>query len=167
MSEHDAFDEYRDYVDPDFEQADISFECVRHDPGTVMNYVDGSSVKRVVVAGSRDITSTETVRGVLERVPTRWGGWIPSEMVTGGGRGVDDSAMEIARDGSSEWEILTTFEPKWDRFGPSAGPLRNEAMAEYADALVAVWDGHSDGTKGMIQLALKHNLDVYVETIET
>jgi len=33
-------------------------------------------------------------------------------------------------------------------------------MAEYADALIACWDGKSKGTKHMIDLAKKANLKV-------
>lgn len=44
--------------------------------------------------------------------------------------------------------------------------VRNEAMAIYADALLAVWDGESKGTKGMIDIAEKYGLDVYQMTIK-
>lgn len=37
-----------------------------------------------------------------------------------------------------------------------------EQMAEYADALVAFWDGKSKGTKHMIETARKHGLKVRV-----
>ncbi len=35
-------------------------------------------------------------------------------------------------------------------------------MAEYADMLVAFWDGKSRGTKNMIQIAEKENLKVII-----
>lgn len=35
-------------------------------------------------------------------------------------------------------------------------------MAKQADALVAVWDGESRGTKHMIDIARKEGLEVYV-----
>jgi len=35
-------------------------------------------------------------------------------------------------------------------------------MAEYSDCLVAFWDGESKGTKLMIDLARKNNLNVNV-----
>ena len=35
-------------------------------------------------------------------------------------------------------------------------------MAEYADALVALWDGRSRGTKNMIDEAMKRELKVFV-----
>ena len=35
-------------------------------------------------------------------------------------------------------------------------------MAEYADVLIAFWDGKSRGTKHMIDTAKEHNLEVIV-----
>ena len=39
--------------------------------------------------------------------------------------------------------------------------IRNAQMADYADILLAFWDGESKGTKHMINLAEKKDLDVY------
>ena len=50
----------------------------------------------------------------------------------------------------------------WDRYGKSAGYKRNEEMARVATHLVAFWDGDSRGTRHMIDLAVKHNLEVRV-----
>lgn len=55
------------------------------------------------------------------------------------------------------------FPADWDRYGTAAGPIRNEEMARNADALVAFWDGKSSGTKSMIQLAQKYNLQTRVK----
>ncbi len=41
-----------------------------------------------------------------------------------------------------------------------------ELTDEYADALVAVYDGKSRGTKNMIEEATKRGLKVYVKTVE-
>jgi dissimilatory sulfite reductase (desulfoviridin) alpha/beta subunit len=38
-------------------------------------------------------------------------------------------------------------------------------MAENADALIAVWDGESRGTKMMIDIAKKKGLKVFVKNI--
>jgi len=38
-------------------------------------------------------------------------------------------------------------------------------MADYADALVAIWDGVSKGTAGMIADATRKGLQVYVKDI--
>jgi len=57
------------------------------------------------------------------------------------------------------------YAPDWSQ-GRKAGPLRNERMAQNADALIAIWDGKSPGTRDMIARAHKHGLKVYVKTVE-
>ena len=52
--------------------------------------------------------------------------------------------------------------PDWAKFGKAAGPIRNKTMAENGDALIAVWDGTSRGTKSMIDLAQKLGLKVFI-----
>ena len=50
------------------------------------------------------------------------------------------------------------FPAKWDIHGKAAGHIRNKAMAEHADALIAFWDGRSRGTKNMIDIAKEKNI---------
>lgn len=50
----------------------------------------------------------------------------------------------------------------WALYGKAAGAIRNRKMAENSDALVAVYDGKSPGTKNMIDEAKKVGLKVYV-----
>ncbi len=40
-------------------------------------------------------------------------------------------------------------------------------MANYADALIAFWDGKSKGTKHMIKVARKENLTIKIINFET
>jgi len=42
------------------------------------------------------------------------------------------------------------FPADWENLGRGAGFRRNELMAEYADELIAFWDGKSKGTRHMI-----------------
>jgi len=57
---------------------------------------------------------------------------------------------------------LTKFPADWKRLGRAAGPKRNQQMANYADALIAFWDGNSKGTKHMLQLAKSNHLKVNI-----
>ena len=52
--------------------------------------------------------------------------------------------------------------PDWAAHGRAAGPIRNAQMADEADALVAIWDGQSRGTRNMIQTAQKKGLTVHI-----
>ena len=54
------------------------------------------------------------------------------------------------------------FPADWDKYGKAAGYKRNGEMARNADALIAFWDGKSRGTKHMIDLAKKYDLQARV-----
>ena len=58
------------------------------------------------------------------------------------------------------------FPADWQTLGKSAGYQRNTQMAQYADALVAFWDGRSKGTKHMIDTAQRFKLDIRVVLTE-
>lgn len=73
-------------------------------------------------------------------------------IVSGGARGADKLGEVYAKDNGYNLRI---FPADWNTHGYKAGFLRNEEMAEYADALAAFWDGKSRGTKHMISTALK------------
>lgn len=54
------------------------------------------------------------------------------------------------------------FKPDWDRFKKSAGYIRNDLMAKYADAAIIFWDGKSKGSKHMIDLSIKYKLNLRI-----
>lgn len=113
---------------------------------------------RVIVAGSRDITSKAVVMAAL-REAFLWEAINPTCIVSGTARGVDRLGEQIA----AEHRIAVARYPaKWKEYGSVAGHIRNGVMAAGADALVAVWNGHSPGTKNMITQARLQGLRVYV-----
>lgn len=121
---------------------------------------------KVIVAGSRSVKDYPTVeRAIISNYPNDSAprSWDECEIVHGGAEGVDTRASEFA----TRYELVErVFEPDWDEHGKAAGPIRNEEMAQYADVLVAVWDGESSGTRDMIEKALDHGLDTHVEVVE-
>ena len=50
---------------------------------------------------------------------------------------------------------VMSFPADWNKYKKAAGYIRNQEMAQHADALVAFWDGQSRGTKNMIEIAEK------------
>jgi hypothetical protein len=54
------------------------------------------------------------------------------------------------------------FHAEWGRLGKAAGFLHNEQMARYAEALVAVWDQKSNGSRHMVHRATERELAVLV-----
>ncbi len=110
---------------------------------------------RVIIAGSRTITNLATVEAAIKA--SGWRGSI-AEVVSGGARGVDTLAEAWA---AERGIAITRFPADWRTHGRAAGPMRNREMAEYADALIAVWDGESRGTANMIEEARKRGLPIH------
>ena len=114
---------------------------------------------KLIIAGSRDITLTcacRAVEGALEKT-----GWCHAitEVVSGASGNVD----KIGEFWAELMELpIKRFPADWDKHGKAAGPIRNRAMAEYADALIAVWDGESKGTANMILEMHRQGKPVFV-----
>lgn len=68
------------------------------------------------------------------------------EIVSGGASGIDRCGENMAE--GYEYK-LKRFPADWTKYGSSAGPRRNRQMAEYADALLLIWDGKSRGSANM------------------
>lgn len=108
---------------------------------------------KVVVAGSRDINDSELLWMAMLEAP-----FAATEIVSGGCRGVDELGEAWAE---LHMKPVKRFLANW-LLGKRAGPLRNRKMAEYGDALVALWDGKSAGTRSMIDLMLEAKKPVFV-----
>ena len=109
---------------------------------------------KVIIAGSRTIDDVRLVQNVVIDASFHI-----SEVVSGCARGIDQCGEKLAK----KWGVpVKKFSADWNKHGRAAGPIRNAQMAEYADALIAIWDGSSRGTLNMIQEARREGLDVYI-----
>lgn len=107
---------------------------------------------RIIIAGSRSFDDYPTMVRAMETVTEVWK---PSTVVCGCARGAD----ELGRRWANENGIpVDEYPANWEAYGKAAGRLRNEAMANNADCLVAFWDGSSTGTKHMVELARERGL---------
>lgn len=61
---------------------------------------------------------------------------------------------------------IKKFPADWNTYGKRAGYLINTEMANYADILIAFWDGKSKGTHHMINLARRANLKVDINRFD-
>jgi hypothetical protein len=111
---------------------------------------------RTIIAGSRNITDYVTILHAISL------SWKPTVVISGCARGADKLG--------EEWAIrnnvpIERFPANWNEYGKSAGYRRNVEMSENAEALLAIWDGESKGTKHMIDIAKKKELLVYIYLI--
>ena len=113
---------------------------------------------KVIIAGSRSFTDYALLKAYADFKLSAVQDAI--EVVSGGARGADALGERYAKE-KGYW--LTVFPADWQKYGKSAGYKRNSEMADYADALIAFWDGSSRGTKHMIDLAESKGLMIGVK----
>lgn len=114
---------------------------------------------RVIVAGSRNFTDYRLLQTKLNHFMASF--TVQPAIVSGGARGADALGEQYAQRRSLE---IVRFPAEWDRYGKSAGMLRNARMAWASSHLVAFWDGESPGTRNMIEMANAEGLAVRVVT---
>ena len=74
------------------------------------------------------------------------------EIVSGGAAGIDSCAAEYAAEKNIS---LTEFLPIYEKYGRGAPIVRNRQIVDYADKVLAFWDGKSRGTLSVIKYAEK------------
>ena len=93
---------------------------------------------KIAVIGSRNLK----VKNLGQYLPQD-----VTEIVSGGAKGIDTCAREYAQNNNIK---LTEFLPDYDKYGRSAPLKRNVLIVDYADMVLAFWDGYSRGTKFVI-----------------
>ena len=72
--------------------------------------------------------------------------------ISGGARGVDSLAEDFITKLDFPKLIIR---PDYNKYGKSAPLVRDREMVERADYVLAIWDGHSRGTKYTVDYARK------------
>lgn len=103
---------------------------------------------KLIVAGTRDLNiSPQTIIGLMDTFGLDLWSETGHEIVSGEyPGGVDEAAKQIQKYIGVTYK---GFPADWETYGKPAGPIRNRQMAEYADALLVIWDGQSSGSFNM------------------
>lgn len=107
---------------------------------------------KTIIAGGRDFNNWELLRTECDRINI-------SEVVSGKAQGADLLGECYAAHRNLP---VTVFPADWFTHGRAAGPIRNQQMADYAEQLIAFWDGKSKGTGDMIRKAKEKGLIVKI-----
>jgi hypothetical protein len=105
---------------------------------------------KIAIVGSRSIT----VNNLGDYLPEN-----TTEIVSGGAIGVDRSARNYAKTHNIK---LKEFLPEYERYGRSAPLKRNLQIIDYADEVIAFWDGMSHGTRFVIENCERKNVPIKV-----
>ena len=110
---------------------------------------------KIVIAGSRTINNINILLKAIklsEYKITR-----NDEIVSGGARGIDSLGEKYAK---TKGISVKVFKPNWDKYGKSAGIIRNYEMAKYCDKAIVIHNG-SNGSLNMIKNLIKFNKDFF------
>lgn len=113
---------------------------------------------KVIICGSRDFDNYELLKTKCDNIlKNKKESGEDIIIVSGCARGADSLGEEYAKENG--YEVLK-FPANWNKYGKKAGYLRNEQMAEEANACIAFLrsDKECKGTKNMISLARKKKL---------
>lgn len=98
---------------------------------------------KVAIIGSRNLTINNLEKYIPASV---------TEIVSGGAKGIDTCAQKYARANNIK---LTEFLPQYSIYKKSAPLKRNLQIIDYADIVIAFWDGKSRGTAYVINACKK------------
>ena len=104
---------------------------------------------KIAVIGSRNISVID-LKGHISNC---------EEIVSGGAVGVDSCAEKYAEENGLK---LTVFLPQYERYGRAAPIIRNKQIVDYADKIIAFWDGKSKGTDFVIKECNKIGREVKI-----
>lgn len=117
---------------------------------------------KVIIAGSRDIGIGEMAVYSLMRTAPFFREM--THLISGGAKGVDTYAVEWAKRNDIPF---SEYKPDYEKYPTKVAPImRNKLMADNADALIAIWNGKSRGTKNMIDEAKARNLKIHIVIIQ-
>ncbi|TSE11313.1 DUF2493 domain-containing protein [Aquimarina algiphila] len=123
---------------------------------------------KVIIAGGRDFDDYQFLKKKCDEILKKL---TKIKIVTGKQKSYDKKTKHYygadyygEKYAEEKGHIIVEFPADWDNLGLAAGAIRNKQMAQYADALIAFWDGQSKGTKNMIDQAKKLNLKTRVIT---
>lgn len=113
---------------------------------------------KIVIAGSRNFNNYDFLENKINELIKNKQIDI-TEIVSGKAKGADFLGEKYA---SLNNISIKEFPANWNLYGKKAGFLRNQEMGNYADVLIAFWDGNSKGTKHMIDYMKSLKKQVFV-----
>ena len=119
---------------------------------------------KLAIIGSRGFNDYDK----LERVLTSYFSFIVKKppyinfihkIISGGADGADKLGAKFANDNGV---VLIEFKPDWDKYGKSAGFIRNKDIIDNCDFVLAFWDGKSKGTAHTLKLAKEQKKSTFI-----
>ncbi len=110
---------------------------------------------KVAIIGSRNLKVSDLEKYIPEGA---------IEIVSGGAKGIDSCAKDYAVKNKIK---ITEFLPDYNKYGRVAPLKRNDLIIDYADVVLAFWDGKSRGTKYVIENCKKKGKQIKIYLPDT
>lgn len=109
---------------------------------------------KIGIIGSRSFNDYKLLKDTLDK-------YLDSIyiIVSGGAKGADSLGEKWAIENNVKTLII---KPEWEKYGKSAGFIRNSEIVKNSDIIIAFWDGLSRGTEDSINKAKKENKEVKI-----
>lgn len=118
---------------------------------------------KLIVAGGRDFNDYEKASEEIRRLASHELKDFAVSIVCGMAYGADAQGLRFAKENDvtryefpADWDNLDVpnavikYTSRGKPYNAAAGNIRNKAMGDFADGLLAFWDGKSRGTQDMI-----------------
>lgn len=117
-------------------------------------------VTKVLICGGRDFEDYIMFNNVMSKLPQMLNGQLDKSfcVIEGGATGADRLARNWARLGGQPHMCM---DANWGFYGMGAGPVRNGWMLKHAQPHVVVAFPGGNGTKDMMNQAVKAGITVY------
>lgn len=121
---------------------------------------------KLIIAGGRDFNDYELLEleckaYISLNLGDDWlykdNDWLDRNIfiINGGCEGAD----KLGKKFSDDYEVSSiTINANWKLSGKSAGPIRNNQMADICSHAIIFWDGSSRGSKNMIDICIQRNI---------
>ena len=126
-----------------------------------MTEENSNNIFACLIAGSRTFNDYDLLKSKMDKLLANKKDIL---IISGGARGADSLAERYANEKGYQLLIMPA---EWDKFGKSAGYIRNKAMHDKLATFenrgcVLFWDGKSKGTQHNIPLAKERNTPIRI-----
>lgn len=113
---------------------------------------------KILICGSRTAVKYKELKELVQSFIVLDGEEVT--LISGGAKGADAMAEKVAEELGLKIRVVKA---EWDRYGKSAGIVRNLEMIRMApDLVIACWDGQSKGTKHTVKTAKQKGISVKI-----
>ena len=105
-----------------------------------------TKARLAIIAGSRGLTDYEKIEPLIDSYFNKEK---PFVVICGCAKGIDSIGRQWA---DKHGIAVEEYPANWNKYGKSAGYIRNKQMGKVATEALIIWDGKSEGSFNMYEI---------------